>query len=247
MSASDRTRSPSFGVFPNTHWSVVLAVGHPDSPQAGVALEKLCRTYWYPLYAFARRLGHEPPEAEDLTQGFFQHLLENRAIGGVTREGGQFRSFLLVAFKNFMADVQARSESSKRGGGATLIPLDTQGAESRLHRELGCAPTPEAFYDRSWALTTYNQALRRMESEFIASGRQRMFQMLQVFLQGDPDGPTYAAVAGELDTTEATIKVTVNRMRQRYRVLLRSAIGQTVTTPAEIEDEMQHLLTALSC
>jgi RNA polymerase sigma factor (sigma-70 family) len=247
MSPTVGTQSQAYLVFPNTHWSVVLAAGHPDSPQAGAALEQLCRAYWYPLYAFARRLGHDVPEAEDLTQGFFHHLLENRVVSKISPTGGRFRSFLLVAFKNFRIKMQERAQSRKRGGGTILVSMDLQEAETRLGREWASSPTPEAFYDRSWALTTVNQALQRMAAEFSASGRQTLFHALRPFLQGDSHALSYATVAGQLGTTEGTLKVTVNRLRQRYRELLRSTIAQTVTTPAEVEDEMRHLLAALSC
>ena len=231
--------------FPLTHWSVVLAAGGADLPHATAALEELCRTYWYPLYAFARRLGHAPPEAEDLTQAFFQHLLESKWVRKVAPAGGKFRSVLLVSFNNFLADQRDRAGARKRGGDRTFLPLDTQAAETRIAQELASAPPPEAFYDRSWARATVNQALQRMEGEFAASSRLELFQTLKSFLQGDAQGPAYAEVALGLGTTEGTIKVTVSRMRQRYRELLRATIAQTVTNPAEVDGEMRHLLAAL--
>jgi RNA polymerase sigma factor (sigma-70 family) len=243
-SAADGIRDVS-GAFPGTHWSAVVAAGREGSPNAEAALAELCGTYWYPLYAFARRKGHQPADAQDLTQGFFTHFIDSQLVVKANPEKGRFRSFLMGCFVNFMASEKERAQALKRGGRQPVIPLDPQQAEVRLAQELSPGASPERLFDRHWALAVLDAALVRLESEFKKSGREQLFQQLQPFLQGDTSGPGYAEVAQRLGTTEGTISVTVHRLRQRYRELLRVVVSQTVNSPLEVDAELAHLMAAL--
>ncbi|MHC1765092.1 MAG: RNA polymerase sigma factor [Verrucomicrobiia bacterium] len=227
--------------FATTHWSVVRTAGQPELPQAAEALEKLCRAYWYPLYGFVRRQGYTAPDAGDLTQAFFAHLLGRDFLRGVTKAKGHFRSFLLACLKHFLADGWERARTQRRGGGQPLLPLDTEGAESRYRLEPANAADPQAHYERQWALTVLDRVLNRLQEEFAAAGKARMFIRLEPFLVGEKSGQTYAELALSMGTSEAALKMTVHRMRQRYRQLFREEIAQTVAGPEEIEEEIRHL------
>ncbi len=233
------------GEFPLTHWSTVFAAGRDDSSRAETALAELCRTYWYPLYAFARRKGHQSADAQDLTQGFFAYLIDSTLVARADPQRGRFRSFLLSCFSHYMASEKEQAYSLKRGGRHFVIPLDSQEAEARLAQETYSTATPERLFDRHWALAVLDATLGHLEAEFKKSGRPAVFEQLQPFLQGDASGPTYAEVAQRLGTTEGTIKVTVHRLRQRYRELLRAVVRQTVDNPLEIDAELGHLMAAL--
>lgn len=233
------------GGFPPTHWSVVLTAGHGKSAQAAEALTELCQTYWYPLYAFARRSGRTPEDAQDLTQGFFEHLLETHLVASVDATRGRFRSFLLQCFRNFMAAEHAKATCQKRGGGRAILSLDAAGAEGRFGRETMDKRSPEALYECNWALAVLEEAMRQVEREFAASGREHTFQTLRPHLQGDDSGLSYAAVAKELSTSEGTVRVMVYRLRRRYRELLHSVVLRTVGSPAEVQEELEHLLRVL--
>lgn len=228
-----------------TRWSVVLAAGGTRTSDAESALEHLCQAYWYPLYAFARRYGKSPSDAQDLVQGFFLHWLESGLVEKANRQLGKFRSFLLASFKNFIASEQTRYFALKRGGRQTAVSLDSDDAEVRFARELATELSPDTLYDRSWALQVLNQAMNLLEAEFSKAGRARLFETLHPFLQGDRGSVSYAEISQSLGTTEGTIKVTVNRMRQRYREILRSVISETVATPLEAEQELQELAAIL--
>ncbi|HOW65227.1 MAG TPA: hypothetical protein P5186_09470 [Candidatus Paceibacterota bacterium] len=233
------------GSFPTTHWSVVLAAGHPSSPNAEAALAELCRLYWPPLYVFARRLGHAPEDAQDLTQGFFEHLLRVQLTAKADAAKGKFRSFLLGAFKRFIGSEEARTRAQKRGGGKMLISCDVPQAEMRFLSESMTHLSPEVLFDRYWALSMFEETLRLLETEFRQFGRAPLFDQLHPFLQGEANGLTYADAARNLGTTEGTIRVTVSRMRQRYRELLRSVLAMTLDSPHEVDDELEHLRAAL--
>jgi len=241
---ADESRSGS-GAFPATHWSLVLAVGGENSGAAGEALEQLCRAYWYPLYAFARRLGHPPADAQDLTQGFFAELIERRLVTRADADRGRFRTFLLGAFKRSMLSERRAAAAQKRGGGKEWLSLDGAEGEARFAREAATHETPEVAFERQWALSILDQALRHLEAEFRRTGREALYTHLHPYLQGDHDSGTYAEAARALGTTEATIKVTAHRMRQRYRELLRFTILQTVESPLLVDEELRHLLAAL--
>ena len=231
--------------FPVTHWSAVFAAGQEGSPRADAALAELCGTYWYPLYAFARRKGHQPADAQDLTQGFFAFLIDSQLVVKADPEKGRFRSFLLGCFVNFMGSETERARAVKRGGLHPIVPLDPQQAERRLAREPSLEASPERLFDRHWALAVLDAALARLEEEFKKSGRAQLFEELQPFLQGDTSGPSYSEVAQRLGTTENTISVTVHRLRQRYRELLHTVVGQTVNNPLDVDAEIGHLMASL--
>jgi RNA polymerase sigma factor (sigma-70 family) len=231
--------------FPATRWSVVVAAAGPRTPTSAEALEHLCQAYWYPLYAFARRYGKSPSDAQDLVQGFFLHWFESGLVEKANRQLGKFRSFLLASFKNFIASEQARVNALKRGGRQTVVNLDSEEAEVRFARELATEVSPETLYDRSWAMAVLEQAMKLLESEFSKGGRTRLFEELHPFLQGDRGPLSYAEIAQRLGTTEGTIKVTVNRMRQRYREFLRAVIAETVGTASAVEEELGELVAIL--
>jgi RNA polymerase sigma-70 factor (ECF subfamily) len=233
------------GEFPVTHWSAVFAAGKEGNVRAEAALAELCGTYWFPLYAFARRKGYQPADAQDLTQGFFAYLLDARLLAKADPLRGRFRSFMLGCFSNFMASEKDRAQAQKRGGKEPIVPLDPKQAEARLAQEPSPEASPERLFERRWALAVLDAALGRLEAEFKKSGRLALFEQLQPFLQGDGSGPSYTEVAQRLATTEGTIKVTVHRLRQRYRQLLRVVVSQTVDSPLEIDSELAHLKTAL--
>lgn len=231
--------------FATTHWSALRAVGGTTSPRSKAAFETLAQTYWYPLYAFARRMGHSPADAADLTQGLFERLIESDSLSTVSRERGRFRTFLLTAFQRFMADERKAARRAKRGGGATVISIDANSGEERYRVEPADQYDAEQLYQRRWAMTILDQALARLESELRGAGRSRIYSALQGFLIGDRDGPAYAEVARRLGTSEAAVKMTVSRLRQRARELIRDQIAQTVSTPAEVDQEYAALIAAL--
>jgi len=233
-------------LFATTHWSVVLATAGEDSPQASAALEELCRTYWYPLYAFIRRQGYGVEDAQDLTQGFFSHILSRRFLGRASREKGKFRSFILGSLKYFLADELARLQAQKRGGGQTMVFLDAHSAEERYRLEPVELMDAEKLFERRWAVTLLDRVLERLEKEFIEAGKSRLFERLREFLLGDRASATYQETANALGTTEGAVKVAVHRMRQRYRELFQDEIAQTVADPAEIEGEVRHVFAVMS-
>jgi RNA polymerase sigma-70 factor (ECF subfamily) len=231
--------------FNTTHWSVVLAAQSRFSPAAQAALETLCGTYWFPLYAFVRRQGHSPQDAQDLTQAFFEHLLRKDFLRHVSPDKGRFRSFLLACLKHFLADEWDKIRTSKRPQGKPVIALDGLDAEARYRLEPAETWDAETIYSRRWALTLIDRVLDRLEQEFVAKGKAGPFARFQTYLL-DEEGPTYAALAVEMGTTEAAIKMTVYRLRQRFRELFREEVAQTVTTAEEIDEEIRYLLSGVS-
>jgi RNA polymerase sigma-70 factor (ECF subfamily) len=231
--------------FVSTHWSIVLAAGESRNPESDRALEELCRTYWYPLYAFLRRRGYEAPDAQDFTQAFFLSLLERKSLRQVAPAKGKFRSFLLASLIHFLANESARAHRLKRGGGQELLSLDLASAESRYAGEPADPSTPEKIYERHWALALLKQTLDHLCREYEAAGKGVLFEQLQGSLTGEKNLPPYAELAIRLGMTEGAIKVAVHRLRQRYRELLRAEIAQTVASPAEIDDEIRCLFAAL--
>lgn len=230
--------------FTTTHWSVVLAA-QSQSPAADKALEKLCRTYWWPLYGFVRRNGYRPEEAQDLTQGFFALLLERRDLDAVRREKGRLRSYLLVSLKNFLAKARRRELTLKRGEGRALVPLDELLARERADVEPADSLTPDRIYERRWALTLLDQVLTHLESEYRSMGNAKLFDCLKEFLSDEPGRRSQAEVAVELAMTENAVKQAFHRLRQRYRELLRDEIAQTVAVPGDVEDELRHFIAVL--
>ena len=232
--------------FTTTHWSVVLAAGQESSSLAEAALEKLCRTYWYPLYAYVRRQGHSPHDAQDLTQGFFARLLEKNWVGAADREKGKFRSFLLSLLNHYLGDERDRASAVKRGGGKPLISLDEQTAENLFLQEPASALSPEKEFEKRWAAAVLQQAMTRLREEFERAGKGRTFDDLKLFLEGEASSGDYAAIAAGLGMSANAIAVTVHRLRQRYRELVRIEVANTVGSPNEVEEEMRYLFSVLA-
>ena len=230
--------------FTTTHWSIVLEA-QGESPAAQEALEKLCRTYWRPIFAFLRRQGILPEEAEDITQGFFAQLLERGSLGAVRKEKGRLRSFLLGALKYFVADEQRRATAIKRGKGQRLIPLEELRADERIDMEPADPMTAEMIYERRWALTVLDRVLSRLKDEYLAANNAALFDSLKELLPDEPGAPSQADIAARLSMTENAIRQAFYRFRQRYQSLLREEIANTVATPGDIEDELRHLITVL--
>jgi len=237
---------PSAAQFTTTHWSVVLAAGRSDTAAAAEALEKLCRTYWYPVYAYLRRRGRGEQDAQDLTQGFFAHLLERRSIQGVEREKGKFRSFMLASLNYYVADERDRANAQKRGGGREIFSLDTQEAEQRYRLEPVDERSPEKIFERRWAMTLLDQVLAKLGQEFADAGKRELFERLQGFLVEGTGDKTFAVLAQEVGMTEEAVKKAAQRMRRRYHQLFREEIAQTVASPYEVDEELRHLCAVLS-
>ena len=232
--------------FTTTHWSVVLSARDQDSPQAAAALEKLCRTYWYPLYAYVRRQGEREESAKDLTQEFFALLLQKNRLQHVQRAKGRFRSFLLASLKHFLTDEWDKARALKRGGGQGLLSLDDTTAEDRYRLEPVDTMTADKLFEQRWALTLLDQAKARLKAEYTQAGKADLYERLRVFEAADPDTPTYAAVAAQLGLTESAVKSAAHRLRQRYGELVREEVAHTVTGPAEVDEELRHLIGVLS-
>ncbi len=232
-------------LFATTHWSVVLAAGQEESPRAAEALEKLCRTYWYPLYAYVRREGHSAADAEDLTQEFFARLLARNSLAQVGPQKGKFRSFLLAALRHFLSDQRDRARAMKRGGGTDCVSLDAQSAEDRYRLEPVDRMDAERIYERRWAVTLLEQALRRLRDESVVAGKAELFEHLRGFVAGESD-VSCAEAAAQLGLTESAVKSVVHRLRERYRELVREEIAHTVADPAEIDAEIRYLITVMS-
>jgi len=230
--------------FTTTHWSVVLEA-QGESPAAQEALEKLCRTYWRPIFAFLRRQGFRPDEAEDITQGFFAELLERRSLDAVRKEKGRLRSFLLGGLKYFLANEQRRAMAVKRGKGQQLISLHELRAERQIEIEPADPTTAEMIYERRWALTVLERVLSRLKDEYSAAGNVALFDSLKELLPDEPGSPSQAEIATRLGMTENAIRQAFYRFRQRYQALLRDEIANTVATPGDIEDELRHLIAVL--
>lgn len=230
--------------FATTHWSVVLAAGQSADAQASEALEQLCRAYWHPLYAYVRRRGHTPEEAQDLTQEFFYRLLEKKRLSFADPHRGRFRSFLLSSVNHFLANEWDRAHAVKRGGRLIFLPLEDDFSEERcLDGKLSQA-SPEQVYEHCWALALLEKVLGRLRAEAVAAGRAKQFDELKVCLTGEQDSG-YAELALKLDTTEGALKMAVKRLRTRYGQLLREEIAHTVADPKEAEDELRHLCMVL--
>jgi RNA polymerase sigma-70 factor (ECF subfamily) len=223
----------------------VLTAGRSEQPRAREALATLCGMYWYPLYAFIRRRGSPPAEAEDSTQAFFVHLFEKEALRHVDPGKGRFRSFLLASLRNFLSDERAKTTAKKRGGGAVPISLDAEMAENRYALEPAHDVTPERLFERQWALTVIEQALARLRERYAGRGKGELFDVLKVFLSGEKRPVPYDEVARRLDLTELAVKVAVHRLRKRFRDALREEIAQTVVGVESIEDELRSLYAAL--
>jgi RNA polymerase sigma factor (sigma-70 family) len=238
--------APRQPVFVTTHWSVVLTAGRNDTTRAQNALAKLCQTYWYPLYAYVRRRGHSPEDAQDLTQEFFARLLKRNWLGRADRQRGRFRSFLLSAMNHFLADEWDKARAQKRGGGQVPLPLQFDTAETRYGHEPADPVTPEQSFERRWALTLLDEVLKRLRTEYEQDGRAELFAALNPCLVGDRTSQPYAELAAKLGVSEGTVKSAVHRLRHRYREFLRDEIAQTVAGPDEVDEELRHLFAVLA-
>ncbi|HMO64593.1 MAG TPA: sigma-70 family RNA polymerase sigma factor [Verrucomicrobiota bacterium] len=237
---------PEPGWFRTTHWSVVLAAGRPDSPQAAAALEQLCRAYWYPLYAYARRRGQDEEDARDLTQSFFCDLLQREGLREVTRDRGRFRSFLLAGMKNHLANAWDHARRQKRGGGATVLSLDAEAPEERYRLEPVDDATPERLFERRWAHAVVEQVVRRLAAEQDDDARRERFAVLRPFLLRQPQETGYEAAAQRLGLSVPAVTSAIHRLRLRFRELFRAEIAHTVADPAEVDEEIRHLVQVLS-
>jgi RNA polymerase sigma-70 factor (ECF subfamily) len=231
--------------FTTTHWSVVLNARDRDAPAAREALERLCRSYWYPLYAYIRRRGHSEEDARDLVQGFFARLISTEALSSIEPSKGRFRSFLIASCNHFLANEWDRANRLKRGGGAEILSFDTAEGESRYSLEPVDELTAEKLYERRWALTLIESTLRTLENESLSAGRAEAFAVLRSFLSFDEE-ISYADAAARLQMTEGAVRVAVHRLRQRYRELLRLKVAETLSAPHEVDAELAHLLTVVS-
>jgi RNA polymerase sigma factor (sigma-70 family) len=243
LSEADSAFQPAHQ-FTTTHWSVVLQARDKDSPRSTEALAWLYRAYWYPLYAYVRRRGHNPDDAQDLTQEFFAHLLE-RSVDAADPNRGRFRTFLVTSLKNVLNNGWKKANCEKRGGGQKLISLDEEMAESRLSAESAVAQTPDTFYDRGWAAIMLERALAALRAEFEQAGKLDLFERLKVSVWGERSGLPYTEMAAQLGMTEGAVKVAVHRLRLRYGELLRTEVAQTVSTPAEINEEVRYLVSVI--
>ena len=234
------------GLFATTHWSVVLAAGQDADAGASEALEQLCRTYWYPLYVFVRRRGHSPEDAQDLTQQFFALFLQKEYFRLADRARGRFRTFLLHALEHFLVNEWKRASCAKRGGGAACLSLDLEDAEVRYGNQLAGAMTPERAYEKHWALTLLDQVLASLKQEYAEAGNARVFDELAEWLWGKDASVSYAQIGERLGLSEGTARGAMHRLRERYRERLRRAVEQTVADPAEVDEELRHLIAVVS-
>jgi len=243
-SASEKpVRQPAFVT---THWSVVLKAGQADTTRARDALAKLCQTYWYPLYAYARRRGHSPHDAQDLTQAFFARLLERNWVGGADEARGRFRTFLLTAMSRFLSDEWDKLRAQKRGGNVRHLPLQLDTGETRYGHEPADNCTPEQVFERRWALTLLDTVLQRLRVEYEREGKNELFVTLHSTLVGGREHQPYAELAGHLNMNEGAVKVAVHRLRKRYRQLLRDEIAETMSESGDVDEELHHLFAVLA-
>ena len=243
---TERTPSGGREAFATTRWSVVLLAGRNDTERARAALGKLCQTYWYPLYAYARRHAGSPDDAQDFTQAFFEQLLERQVLAKANPARGRFRAFLLVMMKNFMAGQRERARAQKRGGGIEVFSLDLDAAERRYAAEPADVASPDKLFDRQWAVALLGEVLRQLEAEHGEDGKGEIFAVLKETLAGSRESQPYAELATRLGWSEGAVKVAVHRLRKRYRELLQAEIAQTVASPEEAEEEMRHLFASLA-
>ena len=246
MPEASPTPSPtSYVPFPTTHWSRVFAAGDPDAPAARESLAALCQAYWFPLYAYIRRKGHAPEQAQDLTQGFFAYVLEQDVIARADPDRGRFRAFLRAVCGHYLNDERSRQLAQKRGGGRPVFSIDVREAEGRYAREPAHALTAERIFDRTWALTLLDRVFDQLRREYEDAGRETTFEALSAVLTRGPETIRYVTIAARLGSSEAAVRVAVHRLRRRYGLLLRNQIAATVHDPVEIDDEIRALFAVL--
>jgi len=235
---------PGSSRFPTTRWTLVVAAANPAQKEARSALVSLCENYWYPLYAYLRRRGYSPDQAQDLTQEFFIRVLEGRYLYRADPQKGRFRAFILTSLKFFVADEEDRQRAQKRGGGL-VVPLEFASGEERYQREPAHDETPERIFERRWALSVLDRVVEKLRGEFVQHGRPEHFERLKVFLLGQSEA-CYAELAREMNTSEGALKVAIHRLRKRYRELFRQEIADTVADPTEVESELRYLAAVLT-
>lgn len=233
-------------VFATTHWSVVAAAGKGSSKEAHSALETLCRTYWYPIYSYVRRKGYQPEEAQDLTQEFFAQLMAKEHFRLADPHKGKFRGFLLARLDYFLAREWSRRHRQKRGGQFTFISRDEQPPEDRYRLEPADHETPEKIFLRQWTLTVLKQAMNTLQSECEANGKGDLFRETKNLISGERDGAAYATISKSLNMGEGAVRVAVHRLRRRYGEILRSEIARTVSSEAEVDEELRYLFQVLT-
>ncbi len=222
----------------------MLAAGKRSTPQSDLALEELCRTYWFPLYVYVRRRGHTKEDAEDLTQAFFARFLARNYLEGLRAERGRFRAFLLASLKHFMANEWDKSRRQKRGGGVTPLSLDWETADTKFQIAATNEPSPDQAFDREWAVTLLAKVIERLQAECEADGRGNVFAELKIFLTTGKDELSHADAAKVLGLDEGAVRVAVHRLRKRYRQLLRGEIAQTLADSGDVDEEMRALFGA---
>jgi len=230
--------------FMTTQWRTVLMAAESGADQTQ-ALEQLCRTYWYPLYAYVRRRGHGPDDAQDLTQEFFARLLEKKWLEGIKPDAGRFRSFLLTALSRFLANAYDYKQAARRGGGKQILSLDQAAAEERYSMEPVTNETPETVFERRWALAVLDQALKRLREETADIGKARLFELVGPFLSREATPGEYAGIGGQLGISPGAVGVSVHRLRHRYRELVQEEVAATLSDPGQLQEEMQHLISVL--
>ena len=233
-------------VFATTHWTIVLAAGQRSTPQSDHALEELCQTYWFPLYAYVRRRGHTREDAEDLTQAFFARFLTKNYLDGLSAERGRFRAFLLASLKHFLANEWDKSQRQKRGGSVPHLSLDWQTADTRFQIATTTEPSPDKAFDREWAVALLAKVIERLQTECAAEGKAKLFEQLKIFLTAGRGELSAAAAAQKLGLDETAVRVAVHRLRKRYRQLLRDEIAQTLANAVDVDEEMRALFGAFS-
>ena len=231
--------------FETTHWSVVLGAGAEESSAARIAVHELCRRYWFPLFAFLRRKGYDEATAEDLVQSFFVRVIERNVFSQADRQRGRFRTFLLTALINFLSNENAKTNTLRRGGGKTPFSLSARDESGRLINEIADETSPADEYDRQWAMAVLKRVLDSLRREYEDRGAADQFDALRHYLVSDKERKPYAEVANALGTSESNVKVSVHRLRGRYRNVLEVEIAQTVESPSQVEDEILHLFQAL--
>ena len=231
--------------FATTHWSTLVSAGQSNSSHPSVAIEKLCRAYWPPLYSYIRRQGHSPADAQDLTQAFFAKLLEKNFWARADRQKGRFRSFLLTALRQFLADEGDRVRTAKRGGGFSFVSIDEQTGEGQFLEGMSHNLNSEQQFDRQWAATVLLEARAKLRQECVASGKSGLYDRVSLVDGKNESSLPYAVIAQELGMSVGGLKSAVSRLRQRYGQLVREEVARTVSSPGEVEEEIRHLLSVM--
>ena len=244
--SNQNDNSARLGQFGSTRWSVVLEAAHHSSPDSRRALETLCLTYWYPLYAYVRRRGYDLHEAQDLTQEFFARLVEKDVVDAADPSRGRFRSFLLTSLSNFLANEWDKQHAQKRGGDHLVIPLDFGAGDSRYSNEPASGLTPERLFDREWAISLLDHVMAQLRQEFIDTGKKPQFDCLKEFIAGRNPNTSFADAAQTLGISESAAMTAASRLRKRYRALLWAEIANTLADPSETEDELRSIVKILS-